>query len=151
MKAVGGLTFTYKKICHICGSTKTKLNKKGSENWFHTYGKDKPMCQTCYSRLIEAPKRRARLEYTEKHKAYHREYDRRKLRFIGHGQQVGTFRKLTGYCSTCTNNIYDGTCKITNMHHWVYIIICPWFGTEERCVSCHCKTKERGYRGRFIT
>jgi hypothetical protein len=43
----------------------------------------------------------------------------------------------TGYCSRCPNNIHDGSCKRTSVHHWVYIIILPWFGTEEICNKCH--------------
>jgi hypothetical protein len=43
----------------------------------------------------------------------------------------------TGYCSKCSNNIYDGTCKKTHMHHKEYYIIFKWFCTEEICVSCH--------------
>jgi hypothetical protein len=147
---MGSLDFSTKKhCCYICGSTKTKLNTKGSENWYHNYGKDKPICNRCYGRLIESPKRRARKEYREKQKAYNRKYDRNRLRFLGHAQQLLTFRPLTGYCSQCQNNVYDGTCKMTNMHHWVYIIILPWFGTEEVCIGCHNKTKDRDWHGRF--
>ena len=149
---MGSLEFRNKKYCYVCRSSKTKLNRNGSENWFNKpYGEDKQICNTCYARLIESPKRRARKEYRDKQNAYNRQYDRNRSRFLGHGQRVLSFRQLTGYCSLCANNIYDGTCKITNMHHWVYIIILPWFATEERCVSCHCKTKERGHHGYFIS
>ena len=132
---MGSLDFSAKKHCYVCGGSKTSKNFKGADNWYNKpYGKDKQICDTCYGRIVESPLYRARHKNTVAFKERQKRYDKRKLRFIGHGQQVGTFRKLTGYCSTCTKNIYDGTCKITNMHHWVYIIIFPWFGTEERCV-----------------
>jgi hypothetical protein len=147
---MGSLTFKYKKICHICGSGKTDHNRKGSENWYHNYGKDKPMCARCYSRLIEHPRYLAKHKHTQIFKDRQKRYDQRKRRFLGHGQRVLTFRQLTGYCSQCHNNIYDGTCKMTNMHHWVYIIILPWFGTEEVCIGCHNKTKERDAYGHIL-
>lgn len=43
----------------------------------------------------------------------------------------------TGYCSRCPNNLYDGSCKKTDTHHYFYMTIMPWACTIELCVSCH--------------
>ena len=42
-----------------------------------------------------------------------------------------------GYCSNCPKNIYDKTCKYTQLHHWLYVPIMPWACTEEFCSRCH--------------
>jgi hypothetical protein len=47
--------------------------------------------------------------------------------------------RLTGYCSRCSNNVYDGTAKSMAMDHLVYIIIFPWFGRVELCASRHAE------------
>jgi hypothetical protein len=54
-----------------------------------------------------------------------------------------TFNPRTGYCSWCPNNIHDGSCKRTAMHHWFYLTIMPWACTEELCSSCHRTTHHR--------
>jgi len=44
----------------------------------------------------------------------------------------------TGYCSLCDNNIYDGTCKRTSIHHFAqYHDDDPLKDTIELCNSCH--------------
>jgi len=106
-------------VCYSCGSTKTTVNRKGLPNWFLNWDSDFNMlCAYCYSKLIRNPKIRSqRLE----------QY-RKLIRFGSDLQLKGTFRALTGYCSKCTNNIFDGSCKTTHMHHLIYVIILPWFG-----------------------
>ena len=42
-----------------------------------------------------------------------------------------------GYCRTCPNNIHDGSCKRTHIHHIQYHDNDPLKDTIEVCVSCH--------------
>lgn len=42
-----------------------------------------------------------------------------------------------GYCSWCPNNIHDGSCKRTSMHHYFYMPIMAWACTIEICNKCH--------------
>jgi hypothetical protein len=58
------------------------------------------------------------------------------MKFLGKNIFLG-FRQQIGYCSKCPNNIYDGTCKSTHMHHYFYCIIMPWACRIELCAKCH--------------
>lgn len=49
----------------------------------------------------------------------------------------------TGYCSVCPNNIYDGSCKKTDTHHYFYLPIMVWACTIELCASCHAYESHR--------
>lgn len=50
-------------------------------------------------------------------------------------------KKRTGYCSNCSNNIHDGSCKQTQLHHPnnEYDDNDPLWNTVELCASCHRK------------
>lgn len=65
---------------------------------------------------------------------------RSKLRswFLGKQIYIG-FRQLTGYCSQCPNNIFDGRNRRTHMHHMFYLSCMPWACRIELCMSCHGK------------
>ena len=126
----------YKDIIHICYScdgTKTSVNKYGRPNWVINEDCNAKLigflCHPCYSKYIQYP--RVRPQRLEK---YHRLY-----RYGSKKQLLGNKRQLTGQCSKCPNNTRDGSCKTTHMHHWVYIILFPWYGREELCASCHAK------------
>jgi hypothetical protein len=115
-------------VCYACGGTKTTVNGSGSPNWFLNWDSDFNMlCNRCYEKLIYYPKIRS-----QKLEQY-----RKLIRFGSMRQLKGTFRAHTGYCSKCPNNIFDGSCKTTHMHHFIYVRILSWFGREELCVSCH--------------
>ena len=118
-------------VCYACGGIKKTVNGRGSPNWILNWDKDFNMlCHYCYGKIIKYPNERPqRLE----------EY-KKLIRFGNLKRQIkGTFRQLTGYCSKCPKNIFDGSCKTTHMHHLFYIMIIPWFGRAELCASCHAK------------
>jgi hypothetical protein len=148
---MGSLLFHSKKTCCNCGSTRTRIERDNAEHWYYNLGKDKPICKKCHSYLFAGPKFRA--AHRESINRVGRE--RLGIKFLYFRKQIYMdFRQRTGYCSKCPNNIYDGTCKITNMHHLFYIIIVPWFGRIELCNSCHTKTKNvprNPITGRFIS
>lgn len=110
-----------KKFCSICGNDAHIRRRNRRKEWYMTYLKHhqnkSPICSNCWFKLYRNPK------------VYHYK-----------GKQfVDKERRLTGYCSRCSKNIYDGSSKGMSMHHQVYIIIFPWFGREELCNSCHAQ------------
>ena len=124
-------------VCYACGHTKTTVNTRGTPNWILNYDSDCNMlCHYCYEELIRRPRYRPIQAQREQ-----------KLMRFGKGLQLqGTFRALTGYCSKCPNNIYDGSCKTTHMHHLIYVRILPWFGRHELCPSCHTTETWKGWK-----
>lgn len=86
--------------------------------------------------------KKARLQHCKKqytlHPERYRKWSWNKVVFLGKQIFVG-FRQQTGYCFQCPNNIFDGTCKLTHMHHLSYIPIMIWACRIELCVSCHLK------------
>lgn len=140
-----------KRVCLINPLHKTYVRKQGYDVW-HRY-KDGYICNYCYSKLIKYPK--ITPEYRKKSNdkrryKFYKEYDDKKVRFFNRFVNLG-FKLRSGYCSRCTNNIYDKSCKRTHIHHWIYYIIFPWFCTEELCVSCHMKESRKLERLKTIT
>jgi hypothetical protein len=124
-------------VCYACGDTKTTANTRGLSNWYLNYDADSNMlCAYCYQKIIHHPKYRPVAIARSKNL----------IRFGSMQQLQGTFRALTGYCSKCPNNIFDGSCKTTQMHHLIYIRILPWFGREELCPSCHITETRKGWQ-----
>ena len=113
-----------KRFCVFCKS-RTSYNYGRGPQWHRI--QQGLVCGKCYSKLFTNPKWR---------KIHNPRTGARRFVF-GNTRPLSTFKQRTGFCSRCPRNIHDGTCKITNMHHWVYIIIIPWFGREELCVPCH--------------
>src|SRR5262245_62037257 len=138
MKSKGGLIFNG-IICYKCRSNQTHPGRGGYSNWYYRLGKDKPLCKVCYNTLFRTKK------YRERDPNKWKEYNKRYLRaymsqmFAYKGKMISGFRALTGNCSQCSNNIHDGSCKRTSMHHNQYFIIFRWFGRVELCNSCHSK------------
>lgn len=121
MKTRGRPKCTDKRLCLTCGSDTTYRDKNGWISWHH-YGNGW-MCHKCHNRLIADPKNNPR-----------------KYRFGSKGPRFfGPKKMLTGRCSRCPNNIYDGSCKMTAMHHCYYLRISPLCCREELCQSCHIK------------
>jgi hypothetical protein len=123
------------RICCNCGSDKTRIRKRDNrpspiQEWYKY--KDGYICNKCYCKLIDNPK----WNYINNPK---------QLRYKGRGIQLKE-NPRTGYCSLCTNNIYDGSCKRTHMHHFAeYHDDDPLRDTIELCVSCH-----RREHGKYI-
>jgi hypothetical protein len=120
-----------KKVCLIDSKHKTYIRKNGRAVWY--IYKDGSICNACYCRLIGKPKITPEIkkEYRKKDSPKRLQFRDRRIYFND--------KPRTGYCSWCPNNIHDKSCQRTSMHHWIYIIILPWFGTEEICNSCHMK------------
>ena len=144
---MGRKKHVHNRVCYICKNTKTTLNSRGHENWYgKPYGYDKPLCDTCYGRLVEGPRLRA----SERFKNWNKAYVKKQFRFRDKRIHTNTIQR-TGYCSQCPNNTFDGTCKKTDMHHWVYLTCLPWFGIEERCSKCHGRITSAGRKQSYET
>ena len=122
---MGRPKITDKRVCAICGSNTTYQNRRGWVSWHRMPNGWR--CDRCYCRIVTAPK-------------WHKINNPKRFAF---GSKMLTFlgskRMLTGRCSKCPNNIYDGSCRRTNMHHWYYLRIAPMCCREEICQSCHAK------------
>ena len=122
---MGRIVLGDKRICCKCGSDKTYRHWKLGTYYWHR-ATDGWMCSKCYDR-IKAVKYRKRASV-------------RQFRFGGwRGHFYSPKRMLTGYCSKCSNNVFDGSCKQTSMHHWYYLRIAPMCCRQELCQSCHAK------------
>lgn len=119
--------------CYNCGSIKTYIRKDGFEHWYNNRPLNQWLCEKCNNILIKNPK-----WHPITNPVWHEKTNKNDIIFVNKNVYL-SFNPRTGRCSRCINNIYDRTCKQTHMHHWVYIIILPWFGTEELCASCHRK------------
>jgi hypothetical protein len=115
-----------KRVCCNCGSDTTWANKHGWACWNRT--PNGWMCNKCYCRTVSAPKHN-KIE----------SLNPRRFRFGRMRLFKGSARVLTGRCSKCPNNIFDGSCKMTAMHHWYYLRISPMTCREELCQSCHSR------------
>lgn len=121
------------RVCYSCGSDKS------SGDWFFNYDINNSnfvlhvLCYDCYNHLVKTP------NYAE------REHAKNQFRFYYKRKEVFTdVVQRTGYCSlpTCHKNIYDGSCKLTNMHHIFYDDNDPEAGRIELCPSCHAKLRK---------
>lgn len=111
---------TTKRICLNCLSDKTYIDNRGVSQW-HKF-LDGYLCTRCHSNLENPEKNKRRIRFTFK--------DKRILL---------PDNPRTGYCSKCSNNIYDGSCKVTHLHHTKYDVKNPLENTIELCVGCHFK------------
>lgn len=114
------------RICFGCGSTKTYIDKGGHLHW---YGIDWFVriwfCENCNNKYFKNPKSLL---------------TRHPRRVVFRKKQIQlSFNPRTGHCSLCPNNVYDGSCKKTAMHHIEYHDEDPLKGTVELCNSCHRK------------
>jgi hypothetical protein len=144
LRSKGFMFLETKRICDICGTKETYVDKHGYHQWRNHNGKR--YCNKCYGRLIDAPKRNpeaAARQYIFLKKRFH---DPEKIR--------------TGVCSECHRKIGDTyrgwrkkliIIKQTQLHHEFYLTICPWFSRRELCVSCHDKIRWRIWRERQKT
>lgn len=83
-------------------------------------------------------KREYNAKYRVERKVRIQEHDKQRIIFLDKQLRLN-FRQSTGYCSKCPNNVFDGTCKQTNMHHYFYVPCIPWACRQELCASCHSK------------
>ena len=121
----------HKRVCYGCGSNKTRIHPdQNYPMWYLNHDDDNNMlCDICYRRFFENPPKAAKQSILNKTRITFKD-----IRIV-----MGVNLR-TGYCSKCTNNIYNRTCKNTVLHHAIdYIIILPWFGTQELCRKCHMR------------
>jgi len=108
------------RTCLNCGSGKAYRN-----HWYKY--KDGFICKKCYHKLVSNPKWSPINNPIKNH---------RKMRFKNE-RIVLKDNPRTGYCSLCPNNIYNGSCKVTGMHHIAYHDDDPLKDTIELCQICH--------------
>lgn len=121
--------------CYSCGSIKTYVKKNGLSSWYRNRPFEQWLCENCNNKFVKHPKWHP-ISNPISNKKWNPINNARRIWFRDRKIKLGySIRK--GYCSRCSNNIYDKTCKSTHMHHWIYIRIFPWFGTEELCANCH--------------
>lgn len=139
LRSKGFMFLDAKRLCDICGTNETHIDKHGYEHWRNHEGKR--YCHKCYGRLISGPK-------------YNRELATRQFLFLK--KRYHDPEKIrTGRCSECHRKIGDTyrgwrkkliTIKQTQLHHEFYLTICPWFSRYELCVACHSKIRWRQFR-----
>ena len=122
----------YFNDCHV---EETYNGEKWKEKWAHYQGNI--ICESHYTKLIRLPRRQKIPNYNKKWNIKaHKIHGPKRIRFLGKRVEL-TFNPRTGYCSLCSNNVHDGSCKKTDRHHYFYVPIMMWACTEERCSSCH--------------
>ena len=143
---MGSLEFQTKIRCYNCNTYQTYIRPdSGRPRWSYKLGLDKPLCFTCYQFLFTNGR------YPERYRQKKRVHSRLRkgFRYAFLGKNIRGTMRLSGYCSQCPNNVFDNSCKKTDMHHWIYITCLPWFGRIELCNKCH-RNKHRGMDGKFI-
>lgn len=120
-----------KKVCLIDSSHETYCDKKGYIHWYRY--KTGWICSRCHNKLVTNPKF---------HPIYNPIFRSRCLLFKGKHILLEK-NPRTGYCSWCTNNIYDGSCKRTSIHHVEYDDKNILANTIEICNSCHAYETNR--------
>jgi len=115
------------RLCSNCNKktiiTLTKLGYK-HERWYSD-NKGGFYCNKCRAMLLITPEMR-------------RQRNERRIKFRNK-QVTLSHNPRTGYCSWCTNNIHDGSCKKTQIHHREYHEDDFLKDTVELCASCHRK------------
>lgn len=117
---------------------------RGFPKW--TRYKDGWLCGRCYGRLISSPRAHAKLKEKRRLKGLenienikNRNNKNTKFTRISFkDERIYTGKTIrTGYCSRCTNNIFDGSSQQTHLHHHSYNNSDFLDKTEELCASCH--------------
>ena len=97
------------RSCSFCDSNLTYIDKRGYPYW-HFY-EGNTLCHKCWNREINA---------------------KRRIKFLKKRVYI-KWLKRKFQCSICDKQ------GMTALHHWFYLVICPWFGTQELCWDCHTK------------
>lgn len=127
--------------CYSCGSIKTYVRNDNQENWYRNKPFEQWLCERCNNHLIKNPKWHPithPITNPITSKKWNQINSTKRLKF--HDKQIILDNNpRTGYCSWCTNNIFDKSCKHTHIHHKKYHINDPLEDTIELCPSCHRK------------
>ena len=90
--------------------------RKSGQTWYkHKTVENTWVCARCQYRLYYTPRK-----------------SRYKSKFLYNNE-----RPLTGYCTWCQNNVWNGSCKLTQMAHFEYDDIHPLDNRVELCIPCH--------------
>lgn len=130
MKQITVVNLVKTRVCYRCGTNKTLLKKGVYERWYrHRTIPNQFLCHNCYKR-----------EYEDSKKYRHNErYAKRRFTFRNR-RILFAYNMRTGSCTECDNNIHNGSCNKTDMHHELgYCPIFPWYGLVELCSECHIK------------
>lgn len=123
-----------------CGKKEVYNGIKWKEHWYNHKTKTGKICYNHYQYLYSHPKVTAsgfwkRYNKKRRYGKKRDDYDKR-IMFLGIFIYLSwNIRK--GYCSYCSNNIFDKSCIRTNIHHLFYVRIMPWACTVELCPKCH--------------
>ena len=129
---------------NACGKREIYNGKKWQEHWHH-HKNGGYLCERHYLSIIRYPlvtkegRRKTYLSLSKENiKKWRKAYTSKRITFLGKRVSL-SFEPRTGHCSLCTNNIYDKSCKETNLHHYFYMSIMMWACTIEKCASCHTR------------
>ena len=117
------------RICSECGSKTTRLAYSYGFPYFRWISDKKGgwYCAKCYDRLTNTKEKQ-------------KQKNSNRLKYKGKYIRIKNFKR-TGRCSWCPNNIFDGSCKQTQLHHNEnkYNDENPLDNGTELCASCHRK------------
>ena len=129
------MTESYRKCLYFNDCNKLeRYTGKWKEHWYNYNGG--VICRPHYKKLVEIPNR-PKMSYE-----YWKKYYERDILFLGKYIRL-TWVIRKGYCTWCPNNIHDGSCSQTQMHHYFYVPIMVWTCCEEICVKCHRNEHKR--------
>lgn len=127
--------------CAICNSNITRVSKnkptsvhpEGERYWKWYNTENGKICAKCYDRLYKS-------KFPEKAKLQNKKRNSNRLKYKEKYVRVKELVK-TGECEWCPNNVYDGSCKHTQLHHKENKYNDEDFLDEvtELCPSCHRK------------
>lgn len=111
------------RVCTIDPTHKTYIDKINRPQWYKY--NNQWICSRCRNKLILNPK-------------WHNINNKKRIRFK---EKIISIKNnpRKGYCSRCSNNIFDGSCKRTHMHHELYDVNNVLNNTIELCPKCHDK------------
>lgn len=125
---VEGKLLKDKKVCLIDSNHKTYHEKKRNAYQWYRY-ENGWICLNCRNKLIANPK-------------WHPITNPKRISFKGRDRMI-KINPRTGYCSNCSNNVYDKSCKRTAIHHIKYHDHDILKDIIELCISCHMKEHAR--------
>jgi ribosomal protein L31 len=126
------------RVCINCGKNYTRIEKNYRNGRFYPRWANidgKCHCWWCWKAIVDSKRPRV-VEYNNKR-------NHTRITFKDKRIRLNTKEPRTGRCSWCTNNIKDGSCKRTSLHHRKYILGLPLEHTIEICNSCHIKETRR--------
>ena len=132
------------RICYVCGSNKTYVDKTGRHHWANVDGEW--FCKLHYQRYFDNPRRNP-ITSKKWNPIRHARYGPRRNTFKGE-RIYHDENPRKGICEKCGRSIGDeyincdgqiAIIKRTHIHHIQYDENDPLANTIELCVSCHMK------------